>query len=105
MPGYVGTLIDIEDLPRFGEYIAGVGPTLTPFGGRVALRGPVVGVVEGHLDVTDNTRLVMLEFDSLQLARDWYESAEYQALIPLREEISTTTAFFLDGARIGGEQP
>jgi uncharacterized protein (DUF1330 family) len=100
VPGYVGTLIDIEDYQRFGEYIAAVGATLAPFGGRVALRGPVVDVIEGELDVEEDTRLVMLEFDSLQLARDWYGSADYQALIPMREAASRTTAFFLDGVQL-----
>ena len=104
MPGYVGTLIDIHDHERFSEYVVAVGPTLSQYGGRIALRGPIAEVVEGSLDVKGDTRLVMIEFESLEAARGWYESPEYQELIKLREPISSTTAFFLDGAELGGSR-
>jgi uncharacterized protein (DUF1330 family) len=98
MPGYVGTLLDIHDQERFREYLKGVGPSLAKHGGRIALRGPIVEVPEGKLDTREDTRLVMIEFDSLQAARDWYESDEYQELIELRQEpVASTTAFFIDG--------
>jgi uncharacterized protein (DUF1330 family) len=98
MPGYVGTILDIHDNDRFREYLRGVGPSLAKHGCRIVLRGPIVGVVEGRLDTREDTRLVMIEFDSLEAAREWYESAEYQELIKLREEsVASTTTFFLDG--------
>lgn len=41
---------------------------------------------------------MMIEFDSLDAARAWYQSDEYQQLIKLREEpVASTTAFFIDG--------
>jgi uncharacterized protein (DUF1330 family) len=98
MPGYVGTLLDIHDAERFREYLRGVGPSLAKHGGRIALRGPIVEVPEGKLDTKQDTRLVMIEFDSLQSAREWYESEEYQRLIELRKEpVASTTAFLIDG--------
>lgn len=98
MPGYVGTLLDIHDQDRFREYLKGVGPSLAKHGGRIVLRGPIAGAVEGHLDTREDTRLVMIEFDSLDAARAWYQSDEYQQLINLREEpVASTTAFFIDG--------
>ena len=98
MPGYVGTLLDIHDQDRFREYLKAVGPSLARYGGRIALRGPIAGVVEGHLDTREDTRLVMIEFDSLETARAWYQSDEYQQLIKLRDEpVASTTAFFIDG--------
>jgi uncharacterized protein (DUF1330 family) len=101
MPGYVGTLLDVHDKDRFGEYLKQVGPSLAKHGGRVVLRGPIAGVVEGHLDTREDTRLVMIEFDSLETARVWYQSDEYQQLIKLREEpVASTTAFFIDGVEL-----
>lgn len=98
MPGYVGTLLDIHDQGRFREYLAGVAPTLARHGGRIAMRGPIVEVPEGHLDTQEDTRLVLIEFPSLQAAREWYESPEYKELIKLREEpVASTTAFLVDG--------
>lgn len=98
MPGYVGTLLDIHDQDRFRDYLKGVGPSLAKHGGRIVLRGPIAGVVEGRLDTREDTRLVMIEFDSLETARAWYQSDEYQELIALRREpVASTIAFFIDG--------
>jgi uncharacterized protein (DUF1330 family) len=98
MPGYVGTLLDIHDQDRFREYLKGVGPSLAQHGGRIVLRGPIAGVVEGKLDTREDTRLVMIEFPSLEAAHEWYDSPEYQELIKLREEpVASTTAFFVEG--------
>ena len=102
MPGYIVNLIDIADHQKFGEYAKAVGPSLAKYGGRVELRGPIVDVVEGHLDTQKDTRLVVLAFPSLDNARRWYESDEYKPLIAQREAISTTTAFFIDGVELAG---
>jgi uncharacterized protein (DUF1330 family) len=97
MPGYVGTVLDIHDQDRFREYLRGVGPSLAKHGGRIVLRGPITDVVEGRLDTREDTRLGMIGFDSLDAAREWYQSAEYQELIKLREEpVASTTTFFID---------
>jgi uncharacterized protein (DUF1330 family) len=100
MPGYVVTMIDIDDHEKFSEYARAVGPTLAKFGGRVDFRGPIVGVVEGQLDVKPDPRLVVLEFPSIDDARRWYDSDEYKPLIAQRETISTTAAFLIDGIHL-----
>jgi uncharacterized protein (DUF1330 family) len=101
MPGYVGTLLDIHDQERFRDYLKGVGPSLAKHGGRIVLRGPVVDVTEGKLDTREDTRLVMIEFESLERARGWYESDEYRRLIELRQEpVASTTVFFIDGIEL-----
>jgi uncharacterized protein (DUF1330 family) len=102
MPGYVVTMIDIDDHEKFSEYARAVGPTLAKYGGRVGLRGPIVGVVEGHLAVGPDTRLIVLEFPTLADARRWYDSDEYKPLIAQREAISSTTAFLIDGVELVG---
>lgn len=98
MPGYVGTFLDIYDQERFRDYLKAVDPSLAKHHGRIVLRGPIAGVLEGRLDTREDTRLVMIEFDSLEIARTWYESDEYQELIKLRQEpVASTTAFYIDG--------
>jgi uncharacterized protein (DUF1330 family) len=71
MPAHIGTLLAIDDHEKFGEYARAVAPTLAKSGGRLALRGPIVDLVEGSLDVNDDTRLVILEFTSMDYARRW----------------------------------
>jgi uncharacterized protein (DUF1330 family) len=98
MPAYVAFLIDIHDSAGFTGYARAAAPTYPAYGGRVALRGPIVEVIEGSLDVKQDTRLVVLEFPSLQRARGWWESQEYRPVVKLREPpVSDTRAFLVDG--------
>ncbi|HHZ8846567.1 TPA: DUF1330 domain-containing protein [Enterobacter cloacae] len=36
-------------------------------------------------------RLVVIKFDSLKNAQDWYNSAAYQKIIPIRQQCNTAT--------------
>jgi hypothetical protein len=42
-------------------------------------------------------RFVIIEFDSLQNAQKWYQSPEYQVLIPIRQKASKSTLFIAEG--------
>ncbi|MCX7864454.1 MAG: DUF1330 domain-containing protein, partial [Novosphingobium sp.] len=42
--------------------------------------------------------VVMLEFESVEAARAWYESPEYQAAVVHRLRCGDWTAFIVDGA-------
>jgi uncharacterized protein (DUF1330 family) len=102
MPAYIAFLIDIHDHAAFTGYARAVAPTYPSYGGGVALRGPIVEVIEGSLKVEHDTRLVVVEFPSLEQARAWWESEEYRALVKLRESpVSDSRAFLVDGIDLG----
>jgi len=42
--------------------------------------------------------VVMLEFDSVEAAKAWYDSPEYQAAVPHRIKCGDWSAFIVDGA-------
>jgi uncharacterized protein (DUF1330 family) len=69
MPAYIAFLIDIRDQAAFSGYARAAASTYAVYGGGVALRGPIVGQLEGDLDVKHDTRLVVLQFPSLDRAR------------------------------------
>jgi uncharacterized protein (DUF1330 family) len=71
MPGYFVLLVDINDHDRYAESARAVPPTYVRYDGRMAIRGPVVEVIEGVLEVREDTRLVVLEFESVDQARAW----------------------------------
>jgi uncharacterized protein (DUF1330 family) len=64
------------------EYLERIQSTLDPFSGRFVVHGGPVDVREGQW----SGGIVMLEFPSVQNARGWYESAAYQAILPLRAD-------------------
>jgi len=53
MPGYFVLLVDINDHDRYAEYARAVPPTYARYGGRMAITGPVVEVIEGILEVRE----------------------------------------------------
>ncbi len=51
-------------------------------------------IFEGESDMR---RTVVLKFESKDAAKAWYNSAEYQAALPLRLESSANLSFIVDG--------
>jgi uncharacterized protein (DUF1330 family) len=101
MLAYVGFFIDIHDSAAFSAYARAAAPTYGKYGGRIILRGPVAEVVEGALDVRADTRLVVIEFPSMETAHAWWDSDEYRRFAKLRKPpVSDSRVFFVDGIDI-----
>lgn len=80
MAGYLVAHLDITDPKAFEKYRAVVPAVIERFGGRYLIRGGAAQVVEGNWTVP---RLVVLEFPSTQRAHEFYDSPEYQEILPL----------------------
>ncbi len=89
----VGILHDVEPHADIVEYLERIDATLEPFGGRFVVHGADAIVREGTFDA----RFVAIEFPQLDAVRAWYDSAEYQTIIPLRANHSHSVVFFVDG--------
>lgn len=97
---YITTLINVHDHDGMAGYIQGVAPTLEKYGGRLSVRGPVVEVLEGQTTtVQPGVRFVVVEFDSVDDARVWWDSPEYQPLIDLRQAAADTEAFLVEAGQ------
>jgi uncharacterized protein (DUF1330 family) len=102
MPAYIGFLIDIHDQAAFSGYARAAAPTYAIYGGNIALRGPIIDVLEGILEARHDTRLVVLKFPSVEQARDWWQSEQYRPLVKLRQPpVADTRAFLIDGIDLG----
>ena len=47
--------------------------------------------------VWDPNRLVVIEFESMDKAKNWYSSREYEGPIKLRHKSAETTVVFVEG--------
>jgi len=104
MPAYIAFLIDIRDQAAFSGYARAAAATYAMYGGGVALRGPIVDLLEGDLEVRNDTRLVVLQFPSLYRARAWWHSPQYQAAVKLRQHpVSDSRVFLVDGIDLGNQ--
>ena len=94
MPVYAIAQGRIENREMLNEYVAKVIPTIESGGGRILGFDESPEVVEGELE---HPRTVILEFPSREAFRAWYESADYQAILPLRLESTPGTLIVVDG--------
>ena len=81
MKGYMVAQLDVEDAGAFEDYRNKVPAVIARFGGRYLIRGGAVSPLEGHWPFS---RLVVIEFDSVEAVRTFYHSPEYQEILPLR---------------------
>jgi len=91
MAVYVIAQGTIENRAMLDEYVGKALPTIQAHGGRVLAFDETPEVVEGEID---HPRTVILEFESREAFRSWYDSPEYQAALPLRLQ-STSGRLFL----------
>jgi uncharacterized protein (DUF1330 family) len=94
MPAYCIADIDVFDPAGYDKYRSQVLPTITKYGGRFLVRGGPFEVREGDWQPH---RLVLLEFPSVEQARGWYDSPEYQAIIGLRTSASRGKFVIVEG--------
>ena len=94
MPAYVIAHIDVKDPVRYENYKKMSPISIEKFGGRFIARGGNVEVLEG---TWQPKRLVLLEFPSLEAARQWYASDDYAPARELRQATSTGDLVVLEG--------
>lgn len=95
MPGYVIAEVTVTDPQGFEEYRRMVSPTIAQYGGRYVVRGGKTETLEGDWQPT---RLVVLEFESAERARQWWASEEYRPAKALRQRTARTKLVIVEGA-------
>ena len=95
MPGYViGQLKKITDADAFGAYQGAAGPTVMQYGGKLVLNSTKVDTGDGGWNPAG---MVVLEFESVEQARKWYHSSEYQAVVGQRFNSADSALIIVDG--------
>ena len=86
--------IEVTDPDTYAKYAAGVPDTVAAYGGRYLVRGALGEVLEGSWSPK---RLGVLEFESMDRAKAWYNSPEYAELKKLRQSASKGNLIFAEG--------
>ena len=94
MPAYVIVEIDIHDPAGYEKYKKLAGATVEKYGGKYIIRGGRTEVLEG--DWTPK-RIVVLQFDSPQHAKDWLDSEEYREPRKMRHRTARTNMILIEG--------
>ena len=94
MAAYIVVQVDVQDPERYDGYRKMVPATLEVYGGRVLVRGGKVENLEGDWEPS---RLVVIEFDSIERAKAWWSSTEYAAAKELRQKTAYTEMIVVEG--------
>ena len=97
MPAYIfGNTQSVSDPARFTEYLRLASATVTQYGGKF-----LGGGIGDNIEIADGdwlpAEVCSFEFESLQKAKEWYNSVEYQAVIAGRLEVTVSSVIFVDG--------
>jgi uncharacterized protein (DUF1330 family) len=91
--GYWIARVDVRDPEGYKDYVATAKPAFERFGAKFLARGGVSDAVEGP----GRARNVIIEFASLEAARDCYNSPEYQAAKAIRQKFADGEIVLVEG--------
>lgn len=94
MAAYVIVEVDVTDPEGYEEYRKSVPATLSPYGGEFLVRGGRCETLEGDWQPR---RIVVLRFDSLTRAKEWWGSEEYREPKELRQRTANTRMIVVEG--------
>jgi uncharacterized protein (DUF1330 family) len=95
MPAYVISEVEILDEARADIYRSLASASIERYGGHYIVRGGAVELIEGECN--PNRRFVIVQFPSMQRAREWYRSPEYAEALKVRRGALTRTLTFVEG--------
>ena len=94
MAGYVIVEIEVTDPLGYEEYKKLVGATIAKYGGKYIVRGGASETLEGDWQPK---RIVILEFESVQRAKEWLNCAEYEEPRKMRHRTAKTNMVVVEG--------
>ncbi len=94
MKAYVIVEINIHDHDLYDEYKKLTPATIAAYDGKFLIRGAKTESLEGDWNPE---RLVVLEFPSVERAREWWNSPEYSKAKAIRQKAASTKMLVVEG--------
>jgi uncharacterized protein (DUF1330 family) len=94
MPAYVIVDIEVTDPEGYREYVKLAPEAVKLYGGRYIARGGRNETLEGDWHAK---RLVILEFETVEIAKQWLDSSEYAPARALRHKYAKTNMVVVEG--------
>jgi uncharacterized protein (DUF1330 family) len=94
MAAYIVVQISVNDQTEFEKYKQMSAPAIAAYGGKYLVRGGALTVMEGDWRPE---RFVIVEFESVERAKQWWNSKEYEEAKRLRQQIATTRMILVEG--------
>ena len=91
--GYLVANIKVHDKDKFAEFSEMSIPVISEYGGTVLVRNPTLEVREGR----DSGIAIVIEFESIEHAWNFYESEKYTKAKKVRELASESELILVEG--------
>jgi uncharacterized protein (DUF1330 family) len=93
-PAYVIAEVEVTDPTTLKKYSDKAPQIVASFNGRYVVRGGKVQALEGE---PPKGFIVVIGFDSVEKAREWYDSPAYAAIKPFRQSSTKSRIFIAEG--------
>jgi len=94
MSAYVISEVETRDTAAMETYRALAAESIAHYGGRYLVRGGAAEVVEG---APPPKTLIIVEFPSMERAREWYASPDYAEALKVRRTALDRRLVFVEG--------
>jgi uncharacterized protein (DUF1330 family) len=94
MSGYIIAKVKITDMDKYQHYMKATPETILKYNGKIIVRGGEHTTLEGE---PIDERVVVIEFPSLEIAKSWYNSIEYQNAKKLRDGAAEASFYAISG--------
>jgi len=94
MAAYLVVDIEVTNPAQFEEYKKLAPPAIAKYGGRYIIRGGAYEAIEGNWKPQ---RLTVVEFESMEKAKAFYHSHEYQTAIKARAGAANMKMLLVQG--------
>lgn len=95
MSAYVISEVEILDEGAADRYRSLAQDSIARYGGRYLARGVLPDALEG--DWPAPHRMIVVEFPTMERAREWYASPEYAQALAVRDQALTRRLLFVEG--------
>ena len=94
MAAYIIFDVEVTDPAATDDYAKLANESLAPFQSKTLLHGGMVEVLEGDWEPKT---LVMVEFESMEQARQWYKSPAYTKAKDILHRAASTNVILVEG--------
>jgi uncharacterized protein (DUF1330 family) len=93
-PAYVIAEVEVTDPTTLKKYGEKAPQIVASFNGHYVVRGGETQALEGE---PPKGYVVVIAFDSVEKAREWYDSPAYSAIRPFRQSATKSRLFIAEG--------
>jgi len=94
-PGYIIAEVEVTDPTTLKKYSETAPQIVASFGGHYVVRGG--GNIQALEGEPPKGFVVVIGFDSVEKAREWYDSPAYAAIRPFRQSATKSRLFLVEG--------